>query len=175
MACPVRLLLICCRYSIQRLARKINGRVFSESASTQSRNTVLNAHTAINYRLAPQYPFPCAIQDLLAACEYELAITDNILIAQLVDLYLIRPPPGASHTPVSPSNIVFGGDSAGGGLCIATLQVIRDAGLPVGGVDYHNHKQANYACTPRLFQYDPCGYSYSSMLFSCISILRRSE
>ncbi|KAI0753082.1 hypothetical protein C8Q80DRAFT_1097008 [Daedaleopsis nitida] len=84
------------RYSIQRLARKINGRVF-----------------AMNYRLAPQYPFPCAIQDMLAAY-----------------LYLIEPPPGSLHTPVSPSNIVFGGDSAGGGLCIATLQVIRDAGLP---------------------------------------------
>jgi acetyl esterase/lipase len=39
------------RYSIQRHARKINGRVF-----------------AINYRLAPQYPFPCALQDLIAAC-----------------------------------------------------------------------------------------------------------
>jgi hypothetical protein len=23
---------------------------------------------AINYRLAPQYPFPCALQDLVAAC-----------------------------------------------------------------------------------------------------------
>ncbi|TFK88448.1 alpha/beta-hydrolase [Polyporus arcularius HHB13444] len=85
------------RYSIQRLARKINGRVF-----------------AINYRLAPQYPFPCAIQDFLAAY-----------------LYLIRPPPGSLHTPVSPSNIVFAGDSAGGGLCIALLQVVRDAGLPL--------------------------------------------
>ncbi|KAF8267914.1 hypothetical protein EI94DRAFT_1728993 [Lactarius quietus] len=38
------------RYSIQRYARKIHGRVL-----------------AVNYRLAPQYPFPCAIQDLLAA------------------------------------------------------------------------------------------------------------
>ncbi|KAF9243236.1 Alpha/Beta hydrolase protein [Melanogaster broomeanus] len=38
------------RYCIQRHARKINGRVF-----------------AINYRLAPQYPFPCALQDLVAA------------------------------------------------------------------------------------------------------------
>lgn len=47
------------------------------------------------------------------------------------DLYLIRPPPGALHTPVSPSNIVFGGDSAGGGLCIALLQVLRDSGLPL--------------------------------------------
>ncbi|KAI0776295.1 alpha/beta-hydrolase [Trametes elegans] len=84
------------RYCIQRLARKINGRVFT-----------------INYRLAPQYPFPCAIQDFLAAY-----------------LYLIRPPPGALHTPVSPTNIVLAGDSAGGGLCIALLQVIRDSGLP---------------------------------------------
>ncbi|KAI0827909.1 alpha/beta-hydrolase [Trametes gibbosa] len=84
------------RYVMQRLARKINGRVF-----------------AINYRLAPQYPFPCAPQDFLAAY-----------------LYLIRPPPGALHTPVLPSNIVLAGDSAGGGLCIALLQVIRDSGLP---------------------------------------------
>ncbi|TFK23134.1 alpha/beta-hydrolase [Coprinopsis marcescibilis] len=84
------------RYSIQRLARKINGRVF-----------------AINYRLAPQYPFPCAIQDALAAY-----------------LYLIRPPPGAEHQPVNPGHIVISGDSAGGGLSLALLQVIRDAGLP---------------------------------------------
>ncbi|KAI1785206.1 alpha/beta-hydrolase [Ganoderma leucocontextum] len=87
------------RYSIQRLARKINGRVFT-----------------MNYRLAPQYPFPCAIQDFIASY-----------------LYLIQPPPGALHTPVSPSNIVFAGDSAGGGLCIAGLQVVRDAGLPLPG------------------------------------------
>ncbi|KAI0332971.1 alpha/beta-hydrolase [Cubamyces sp. BRFM 1775] len=84
------------RYCMQRLARKINGRVFT-----------------INYRLAPQYPFPCAIQDFIAAY-----------------LYLIRPPPGALHAPVSPSNIILAGDSAGGGLCIALMQVIRDAGLP---------------------------------------------
>lgn len=85
------------RYSIQRLARKINGRVF-----------------AINYRLAPQYPFPCAIQDALAAY-----------------LFLIRPPPGAEHQAIKPEHIVIGGDSAGGGLSLALLQVIRDAGLPL--------------------------------------------
>ncbi|KAJ3982298.1 hypothetical protein F5890DRAFT_1416004 [Lentinula detonsa] len=90
------------RYSIQRYARKINGRVF-----------------AINYRLAPQYPFPCAIQDLLAAY-----------------LYLIQPPPEASHTPVKPSHIVVAGDSAGGGLTLALLQVLRDTSLPLpaGGI-----------------------------------------
>ncbi|KAJ7503004.1 hypothetical protein B0H11DRAFT_2170967 [Mycena galericulata] len=90
------------RYSIQRHARKINGRVF-----------------AINYRLSPQYPFPCALQDLVAAY-----------------LYLIRPPSGASHRPVDPAHIVVAGDSAGGGLTLALLQVLRDTGLPLpaGGV-----------------------------------------
>lgn len=84
------------RYSMQRHARKINGRVF-----------------AINYRLAPQYPFPCALQDLIAAY-----------------LFLIRPPEGALHRPVKPSSITIMGDSAGGGLSMALLQVIRDTGLP---------------------------------------------
>ncbi|KAL4079158.1 hypothetical protein J3A83DRAFT_4086567 [Scleroderma citrinum] len=90
------------RYSIQRHARKINGRVF-----------------AINYRLAPQYPFPCALHDLLTAY-----------------LYLIRPPAGASHQPVNPAYLVVAGDSAGGGLTLALLQVLRDVGLPLpaGGV-----------------------------------------
>ncbi|KAJ7772099.1 hypothetical protein DFH07DRAFT_803704 [Mycena maculata] len=90
------------RYSIQRHARKINGRVF-----------------AINYRLSPQYPFPCALQDLVAAY-----------------LYLIQPPSDASHRPVNPAHIVVAGDSAGGGLTLALLQVLRDTGLPLpaGGV-----------------------------------------
>ncbi|KAH8985536.1 alpha beta-hydrolase [Lactarius akahatsu] len=59
------------RYMIQRYARKIHGRVF-----------------APNYRLAPQYPFPCGLQDLLASY-----------------LFLIEPPPGAAHRPVQPGHI----------------------------------------------------------------------
>ena len=53
-----------------------------------------------------------------------------------LDLFLISPPPGASHRPVKPSHIVIAGDSAGGGLSLALLQVIRDTGLPMpaGGV-----------------------------------------
>ncbi|KAG6897533.1 hypothetical protein C0992_000518 [Termitomyces sp. T32_za158] len=46
------------------------------------------------------------------------------------DLYLIRPPPGAAHRPVNPAHIIIAGDSAGGGLSLALLQVIRDSGLP---------------------------------------------
>ncbi|KAK0475454.1 Alpha/Beta hydrolase protein [Armillaria novae-zelandiae] len=85
------------RSSIHQHARLINGRVF-----------------AINYRLAPQYPFPCAIQDALAAY-----------------LYLIKPPPEAKHRAVKPSHILLTGDSAGGGLSLALLQVLRDSGLPL--------------------------------------------
>ncbi|KAG7442589.1 alpha/beta-hydrolase [Guyanagaster necrorhizus] len=85
------------RSSIHQHAQLINGRVF-----------------AINYRLAPQYPFPCAIQDALAAY-----------------LYLIKPPLEAKHRAIKPSHILLSGDSAGGGLSLALLQVIRDSGLPL--------------------------------------------
>ncbi|KAG8679507.1 hypothetical protein FRC08_016942, partial [Ceratobasidium sp. 394] len=73
----------------------------------------------VNYRLAPQYPFPCGLHDCLAAY-----------------LYLIRPPPGAKHLPVPPSMVIIAGDSAGGGMTLALLQIIRDVGLPppAGGV-----------------------------------------
>lgn len=103
------------RFSLERYARKIGGRVF-----------------AINYRLAPQYPFPCAVQDFLAACRCLLRFESDYRISHCcIDLYLIRPPPEASHCPVDPAHIVVAGDSAGGGLSIALLQVIRDSGLPL--------------------------------------------
>ncbi|KIY74201.1 alpha/beta-hydrolase [Cylindrobasidium torrendii FP15055 ss-10] len=84
------------RYQLIRFARKIKGKVF-----------------AVNYRKAPQYPWPCPLQDVLAAY-----------------LYLINPPPGALHKAVPPSKIVFAGDSAGGGLALTALTVLRDLGLP---------------------------------------------
>ncbi|EJT96875.1 alpha/beta-hydrolase [Dacryopinax primogenitus] len=87
------------RYTMQRYARKMKGRCF-----------------AVDYRLAPQYPFPCALQDCIAAY-----------------LYLIRPPPGASHAPIPPNRIIMGGDSAGGGLVLGLLQILRDTGLPLPG------------------------------------------
>jgi acetyl esterase/lipase len=69
---------------------------------------------------APQYPFPCAIQDCLAAY-----------------LYLVDPPPGAQHTAIDPKNLVIAGDSAGGGLVLALLQILRDTEgltLPAGAI-----------------------------------------
>lgn len=85
------------RYTVWRYARKMGGRAF-----------------AVNYRLAPQYPFPCALADCLAAY-----------------IFLIRPPENAKHRMIDPSKIVIAGDSAGGGLSLALLTLIRDIGLPM--------------------------------------------
>jgi hypothetical protein len=52
------------------------------------------------------------------------------------DLYLTDPPPRALHKPVRPEKIVLAGDSAGGGLCVSVLSVLRDMDLqlPAGAV-----------------------------------------
>lgn len=108
-----------CRYFLQRFARKSGCRLL-----------------AINYRLAPQYPFPCAIHDAVASCEFIYTIQSSCSSSTLIDLYLIRPPPSSPHQAIDPSRIIISGDSAGGGLTLALLQVLRDSGLPLpaGGV-----------------------------------------
>jgi len=58
-----------------------------------------------DYRLAPEHPFPAALDDSLAAYGYLL------------------------EEGFSPSDVVFAGDSAGAGLCLATLLAIKDKGI----------------------------------------------
>ncbi len=48
-----------------------------------------------------------------------------------LDLYLTQPPRTALHKPVPANNIVVAGDSAGGGLALSLLILIRDLGLPM--------------------------------------------
>lgn len=78
------------RYQMQRHARKLQARVL-----------------APRYRLAPQFPFPCGLQDCLAAYLYLLAEGHD------------------SNT------IILAGDSAGGGMVLSMLVTLRDQGVPM--------------------------------------------
>lgn len=62
---------------------------------------------AIDYRLAPEHPFPDALEDTLSAYHW--------LISQGHD----------------PATIVIAGDSAGGGLALAALLSLRDSNAPL--------------------------------------------
>ena len=67
---------------------------------------------SVDYRLAPEHPYPAAVDDALAA--YEALLDDGI----------------------APSDIAFAGESAGGGLAIATLINARDHGLALPAAAY---------------------------------------
>jgi len=62
---------------------------------------------SIDYRLAPEHPFPAALEDAVAA--YRSLIADG----------------------ADPRQIAVIGDSAGGGLAFAMLQKLRDDGMPL--------------------------------------------
>lgn len=64
---------------------------------------------ALGYRLAPENPFPAALDDALAAYEYLLGLG------------------------ISPRHIALAGDSAGGGLSLATMQRLREGNRPLPG------------------------------------------
>jgi acetyl esterase/lipase len=61
---------------------------------------------AVDYRPAPEHPFPAAVEDGIAAYEGLLA------------------------GGVEPADVVLAGDSAGAGLAVATMLLARDRSLP---------------------------------------------
>ena len=61
----------------------------------------------IDYRMPPEHPFPAALEDGKASYRYLL------------------------ENGFSPENIVVSGDSAGGGLILATMLALRDEGDPL--------------------------------------------
>ena len=60
-----------------------------------------------NYRLAPEHPFPAAVEDAVHAYQWLLT------------------------TGADPSKTIVAGDSAGGGLAVSTVIAMRDRGLPM--------------------------------------------
>ena len=67
------------------------------------------AALALDYRLAPEHPFPAAVDDALAGYRFLLA------------------------RGIKPERVAIAGDSAGGGLVVAAMLAIRDAGLSQPG------------------------------------------
>jgi monoterpene epsilon-lactone hydrolase len=83
----------------------------AELASQVGRRTQAKV-ISVDYRLAPEHPYPAAVDDALAAYEALL------------------------HNGVAPSDIAFAGESAGGGLAVATMVNARDRELPLPAAAY---------------------------------------
>lgn len=65
---------------------------------------------SVDYRLAPEHPFPAGIEDAVAAARWVVANAPEL---------------GGSAT------VAVAGDSAGGNFCAVVTQQLRDAGIPL--------------------------------------------
>lgn len=78
-------------------------REFTSHVSRAAQARVL----VVDYRLAPEHPFPAAVDDAVSAYRWLL------------------------DQGTSPGSVVIAGDSAGGGLTMATLLALKEEGLPL--------------------------------------------
>ena len=88
------------------------------------------------YRLAPEHPYPAALDDSIAAYRWLL------------------------EQGVTSSSVVFAGDSAGGGLCFATLITLKSQGLPLPAAAVVLSPWTDLKCT---------GDSYNTNKGKCLS------
>lgn len=94
----------------------LHGGAYTAGSCASHRNAVSHIARAAGirlllpeYRLAPEHPFPAALEDGLAAWRWLL------------------------ERGVRPEKVVLAGDSAGGGLALAVMVAARDEGLPLPG------------------------------------------
>jgi acetyl esterase/lipase len=98
----------------ERVILFLHGGSYSAGSSHSHRALAANiAHAAnaraltIDYRLAPEHPYPAALEDALTAYRW------------LIEKH------------VRPEQITIAGDSAGGGLTVALLLALRDLDIPM--------------------------------------------
>jgi epsilon-lactone hydrolase len=95
-------------------------------AFTSALSRAANARVfALDYRLAPEHRFPAAVEDAVAGY-----------------LWLL-------DQGVNPQEVVIGGDSAGGGLTLATLIALRDAGEQLPRAAFVISPWTDLACAGR--------------------------
>ncbi len=97
-----------------RLIIYLHGGAYATCSSTTHKDLISRLSLAsgaaalgVDYRMAPEYLFPAAVEDSIAA--YNWALGHGF----------------------EPGNIVLAGDSAGGGLVVSVLLAARDAALPL--------------------------------------------
>jgi acetyl esterase/lipase len=94
----------------------LHGGAYTAGSCASHRNAVSHIARAAGirlllpeYRLAPEHPFPAALEDGLAAWRWLL------------------------ERGMRPEKVILAGDSAGGGLALAVMVAARDEGLPLPG------------------------------------------